>query len=168
MHRFCSLPLLSRRLCKTKNYRLVGRSKPRPYSAYFQHNTPQKAPPNGRVAPWCDRVGVWEPIGFSSLVPRASYLSYLLPLTSYLLPLTSSPRYRQDASLDHCRVVDTAVVAVPEVQRLWVTPGMSRSSPRHTPLSATKMQAWRACGTRLTPPCRLRLGGDRRHHNTRQ
>ena len=87
------------------------------------------------------------------LVPRASYLSYLLPLTS-------SPRYRQDASLDHCRVVDTAVVAVPEVQRLWVTPGMSRSSPRHTPLSAAKMQAWRACGTRLTPPCRLRLGGD--------
>ena len=106
-----------------------------------------------RAAPWCDRAGVWMPIGFSSLVPRASYLSYLLPLTS-------SPRYHQDASLDHCRVVDTAVVAVPEVQRLWVTPGMSRSSPRHTPLSATKMQAWRACGTRLTPPCRLRLGGD--------
>ena len=158
MHRFCSLPLLSRRLCTTKNYRLVGRSKPRPYSAYFQHETSQKTPFGRRVAPWCDRVGVWMPIAFSSSrssspVPRTS-------LTSYPLPLTSSPRYRQDASLDHCRVVDTAVVAVPEVQRLWVTPGMSRSSPRHTPLSATKMQAWTACGTRLTPPCRLRLGGD--------
>ena len=34
----------SRRLCKTKNYRLVGRSKPRPYSAHFQHNTSQKTP----------------------------------------------------------------------------------------------------------------------------
>ena len=91
MHRFCSLPLLSRRLCKTKNYRLVGRSKPRPYSAYFQHETSQKTPFGRRVAPWCDRVGVWMPIAFSSLVPRASYLSYLLPLTSHLIP-SLSPR----------------------------------------------------------------------------
>ena len=56
----------------TKNHRLVGRSKPRPYSAYFQHNTSQKTPFGRRVAPrcdragvgcrvvpWCDRVGVW-------------------------------------------------------------------------------------------------------------
>ena len=26
-------------------------------------------------------------------------------------------------------------------------------------LDNVKMQAWRACGTRLTPPCRSRLGG---------
>ena len=62
--------MLSRRLCTTKNYRLVGRSKPRPYSAYFQHETSQKTPFGRRVAPWCDRVGVWMPIAFSSLVPR--------------------------------------------------------------------------------------------------
>ena len=65
MHRFCSLSVLSRRLCKTKNHCLVGRSKPRPYSAYFQHNTPQKTPFGRRVAPWCDRAGVWKPIGLS-------------------------------------------------------------------------------------------------------
>ena len=67
-----------------ENHRLVGRSKPRPYSAYFQHNTSQKTPFGRRVAPRCDRAGVWKPIGLSD----AS--SPLLPLTSYLIPSLSS------------------------------------------------------------------------------
>ena len=46
---------------------------------------------------------------------------------------TLTSRYRQDASLNHCRVVDTAVVAVPEVQRLWVTPGST--SERFNPVN---------------------------------
>ena len=33
---------------------MVGRSKPRPYSAHFQHNTSQKTPLGRRVAPRCD------------------------------------------------------------------------------------------------------------------
>ena len=77
------MSVLSRRLCKTKYHRPVGRSKPRPYSAYFQHNISQKTPfgrrvapqcdragVGRRVAPWCDRVGVGMPIGLS---PRCKF-----------------------------------------------------------------------------------------------
>ena len=33
---------LSRRLCKTQNYRLVGRSKPRPYNGCGVNENPQR------------------------------------------------------------------------------------------------------------------------------
>ena len=77
----------------TKNHRLVGRSKPRPYSAYFQHNT---------------------------RIRHHSVVGSRLGATGQACG--SQLGYRQDAS-----------------------------SPL-LPLVNVKMQAWRACGTRLTPP----------------
>ena len=50
---------------------MIGRSKPRPYSAYFQHNTSQKTPFGRRVAPRCDLYLCPLPLSAHQLGPQA-------------------------------------------------------------------------------------------------
>ena len=67
------------------------------------------------------------------------------------LPGRSKPRPYNGCGVNENpqRIYDTAAVRAASIER----------DECDEKLDNVKMQAWRACGTRLTPPCRSRLGG---------